>query len=101
MTKLTHAIRPPARPIAGGLWLTFMVAMWLAFFALAAANALDSVWNAVRDLPVVAELCVWFLAFPWMLGTAVWESAWPFGARAAAAAAFALAWTWISIPRVR
>ena len=54
------------------VWLAFMVGMWIAFFAALYADQLDAVRGWVRDLPLLAELGLWLLAFPWLLGTAVW-----------------------------
>jgi len=45
-----------------------MVAMWIAFFAALAADRLDAAQEWVRDLPLVAELGLWLLAFPFLLG---------------------------------
>jgi hypothetical protein len=82
-------------------WLAFMVASWLVFAAVALTTgaALTDAWDAVRDLPVVLEVVVWFLALPWMVALAVWESGWSEAARVAGVSCVAVAWTLMSIPR--
>ena len=78
-----------------------MVGMWIAFFATLAADQLHAVQVWMRDLPLLAELGLWLLAFPWLLGTAVWESSWAPWLRTLLVAAFAIGWTLISLPRSR
>lgn len=94
-------LRPESSRIGGLVWLAFMVGLWIAFFAALAADRLDAVQAWVRDLPLVAELGLWLLTFPFLLGTAVWESSWALPLRALLVAAFAVGWTLISIPRSR
>ena len=38
---------------------------------------LDSLWNWVRALPAVAEIIVWVLFLPIMVGLWIWEGSWP------------------------
>jgi hypothetical protein len=92
-------VRPQASRVGGVLWFVFMVAMWIAFFLLLFADRLDNVWHWARDLPLLVELVLWVLTFPWLLGTAVWESSWPSWLRGLLVVTFAVGWTWISIPR--
>jgi hypothetical protein len=99
--RVVDRIRPESSRIGGLVWLAFMVGMWFAFFGALAADRLDAVQAWVRDLPLVAELGLWLLAFPFLLGTAVWESSWALPLRALLIAAFAVGWTLISIPRSR
>jgi hypothetical protein len=87
------------RPIGATLWFLWMVGMWIAFFALLFADQLDEIWRLVRDLPLVAEIVLWVLFLPWMLGTAVWTTSWPMWIRVALVACFAVGWTVVSIPR--
>jgi hypothetical protein len=92
-------VRPQASRVGGVLWLLFMVAMWIVFFVALFADRLDNVWHWARDLPLVVELILWLLTFPWLLGAAVWESSWPSWLRVLLVVTFAVGWTWISIPR--
>jgi hypothetical protein len=89
----------PHRPIGATLWFLWMVGMWMAFFALLFADQLDEIWRAVRDLPFVAEMVLWVLFLPWMLGMAVWTTSWATWIRVALVACFAVGWTLVSIPR--
>ena len=98
---LAERIRPESSRVGGLIWLVFMVGMWIAFFSALAADQLDAVQAWVRDLPLLGELGLWLLAFPWLLGTAVWESSWAPLVRALLVAAFAIGWTLISLPRKR
>ena len=69
---------PPCRSAqAGGpdawsglIWIDFVLGMWIAFFAALAGDQLHAVQVWARDLPLLAELGLWLLAFPWLLGTA-------------------------------
>ena len=97
--RLVDRLRPESSRLGGLLWLVVMVGMWVAFFAALFADQLDAVREWVRDLPLVAELGLWLAAFPWLLGTAVWESSWAPVPRTLLVAAFAIGWTLISIPR--
>jgi len=38
---------------------------------------LDLLWNWVQALPSVAEIIVWVLFLPIMVGLWIWESSWP------------------------
>jgi hypothetical protein len=78
-----------------------MVGMWIAFFITLLGDQLGQVWQWVRDLPLLFELGLWLLSFPWLLGTAVWESSWAPWLRVGLVASFAIAWTLISIPRAK
>jgi hypothetical protein len=89
----------PRRPIGATLWFLWIVGMWMAFFVLLFADQLDKIWGAVRDLPFVAEIVLWVLFLPWMLGTAVWTTSWSGWIRVALVACFAVGWTVVSIPR--
>jgi len=101
MTEIT----PPTislhrrRPLGATLWFLWMVVMWDAFFVLLFAYRLDGIWDAVRDLPLLVEVVAWVAFLPWMLGTAVWTSAWPAALRVLLVACFAVGWTIVSIPR--
>ena len=98
---LAERLRPESSRVGGLIWLVFMVGMWIAFFATLAADQLDSVQAWVRDLPLLAELGLWLLVFPFLLATAVWESSWAPSLRVLLVAAFAIGWTLISLPRSR
>jgi hypothetical protein len=99
MSGLATTIRPPSSRIGGVAWLVFMVGMWIAFFVMLVGERLDDLWRWARDLPLVLELGLWLLTFPWLLGTAVWQSSWTPWLRVALVASFAIGWTLISIPR--
>lgn len=98
---LAERLRPESSRVGGLIWLVFMVGMWIAFFVALLADQLHAVSQWVRDLPLLAELGLWLLAFPWLLGTAVWESSWALLLRALLVAVFAIGWTLISLPRSR
>jgi hypothetical protein len=53
--------------------------LWLGFGAALVFNQpmLDTVWQALRGLPLIFQGIVWLLALPVTLGLWVWESAWP------------------------
>jgi hypothetical protein len=99
LSEMAARVRPQASRVGGVLWLLFMVAMWIVFFVALYADRLDSVWHWARDLPLVVELVLWLLTFPWLLAAAVWENSWPSWLRVLLVVTFAAGWTWISIPR--
>jgi hypothetical protein len=92
-------MRPPSARVGAVAWLVFMVGIWIAFFVALLGEWLGSVWQWARDLPLLLELGLWLLMFPWLLGTAVWESSWAPWLRVCLVASFAVGWTLISIPR--
>jgi len=94
-----RAAVPGTRKGGSLAWFAWMEAMWGAFFALLVVGQLDEVWNWVRDLPLFGEIVAWVVAFPWLLGTAVWGSDWATWARVLLVIVFALAWSSISIPQ--
>lgn len=101
MSGLATTVRPSSSRVGGVAWLVFMVGMWIAFFFVLVGDRLDNVWQWARDLPLVLELGLWLLTFPWLLGTAVWQSSWTPWLRVGLVASFAIGWTLISIPRAK
>jgi hypothetical protein len=78
-----------------GGWLVFLVAV------VASRQALDDAWTAVRQLPLVAELAIWLLGFPFLLGLAIWQASWVEALRLAAVAIVAGAYIFMFLPRKR
>ena len=99
MSGLAAPVRPPSSRIRGVAWLVFMVGIWIVFLGALLGDRLADVWQWARDLPLVLELGVWLLTFPWLLGTVVWESSWAAWLRIVLVASFVIGWTLISIPR--
>lgn len=104
----TTATRRPARaPAPPGLFAYFsfaiMVAGWTAFALalLVSQGSLDDVWTAVRDLPLVPELAVWLVGFPFLLGLAIWESGWDETLRLTLLTLVMIAYTLMFVPRER
>jgi hypothetical protein len=64
---------------SGVLFAIFLV-VWVAFGAgiVVSQGSVDQAWQAIRDLPIVAQAVVWVLFLPVMIGLWVWESDWPF-----------------------
>jgi hypothetical protein len=81
------------------VWFVWMVGMWVAFFVLLRTDRLDALASSIQDLPWFAEIVVWFLFFPWVLGTAVWTGDLSESVRVLLVVIFAAGWTIISIPR--
>jgi hypothetical protein len=76
-----------------------MVGIWVAFFVMLRTERLDGLWSSIRDLPLLAEIVVWFLFMPWLLGTAVWTNAWSEWVRVLLVLTLVVGWTIVSIPR--
>ena len=53
--------------------------LWVGFAIALVVNRewLDLLWNWVQALPSVAEIIVWVLFLPIMVGLWIWESSWP------------------------
>ena len=98
ITPPTTALRRH-RPLGATLWFLWMILLWVAFFVLLSADRLDELWSAIRELPLLAEVGMWVMFLPWMLGTAVWTSSWPTVVRVLLVVCFAVGWTMASIPR--
>jgi hypothetical protein len=62
----------------GVLFVLFAV-IWVAFGAglLLSQGSLDQAWQAIRDLPLIAQVGVWLLFLPVMIGLWIWETTWP------------------------
>ena len=52
------------------LWVGFAIALIMN------REWLDLLWNWVRALPTVAEVMIWLLFLPSMVGLWIWESSW-------------------------
>jgi hypothetical protein len=94
------AVRPARFAYAS---FAIMIAGWVAFAVTLAASrqTLDDVWTSVRELPLAVELVVWLVAFPFLVGLAIWQASWSEAARLAAIALVAAAYTVLFIPRDR
>jgi len=57
---------------------------------------LDLLWNWMRALPFLAEIIVWVLFLPIMVGLWIWESSWPALVRLLAFAGI-VGWTLIPV----
>ena len=101
----TAAVNEPRRSWPARLFayvsFAIMVGGWLAFLValIASQQTLDEAWTAVRDLPLLAEALVWLLAFPFLVGLAIWHASWDEAVRLVAIALLALAYTWMFTPR--
>lgn len=53
--------------------------LWLGFAAALIFNQalLETAWQTLRGLPVIAQAVVWLLVLPVAIGLWVWESSWP------------------------
>ncbi len=53
--------------------------LWLGFGAALVFNQalLDTIWQALRALPLAVQIAVWLLLLPVTAGLWIWESAWP------------------------
>jgi hypothetical protein len=78
-----------------GGWIAFAVA-WAT-----SPDTLDDIWTSVRDLPLVLEIPVWIIAFPFLVGLAIWQSSWDEALRLVAITGLAVAYTFMFIPRER
>jgi hypothetical protein len=90
---------PRGRSRRSVLWFAWVAVLWVVFFALLLTDRLDAVWDWIVGLPLVAEIVVWVVFFPWVLGTFVWTRDWTDWLRLALVVLFAVGWTLVAIPR--
>ncbi len=59
--------------------IVIFVVLWVGFVIALVVNPewLDSLWNWVRSLPLVAEIIVWLVFLPIVVGLWIWTSSWP------------------------
>jgi hypothetical protein len=97
----TSGTEPEVRRLSRGSkgWFGWMAGMWVVFFVLLNSGRIDDIATWIRDLPLLLEIVVWVVFFPWVLATAVWTSDWSEGLRLTLVILFAAAWTIVSIPR--
>jgi hypothetical protein len=78
--------------------VVIFVILWVGFASSLVVNPewLDSLWNWVRALPTVAEVIVWVLLLPIMVGLWIWESSWSDLVRLLAAAGI-VGWTLLAV----
>jgi hypothetical protein len=95
-------VRTPSVLFAYGSF-AIMVGGWLAFAValVASPQTLDDVWTSVRDLPLIVEGVVWLLAFPFLIGLAIWQASWDEAVRLTVIAVLAVAYTYMFVPRAR
>ena len=84
-----------------GVLFALFALLWLAFAigVVASQGAVDQAWQQIRDLPLVAQIVVWILFLPVMVGMWIWESALPFIVRAALVLGLAGWNLWMFLPR--
>lgn len=72
------------------LWVGFAIGL------LVNREWLDLFWNWVGALPAVAEIIVWLVLLPIMVGLWIWESSWPALVRLLAFAGI-VGWTFLAV----
>ena len=65
--------------VLGTYAIVIFAMLWVGFAIALVVNRewLDLLWNWVQALPSVAEIIVWVLFLPGMVGLWIWESSWP------------------------
>ena len=78
--------------------IAIFVVLWVGFASALIVNRewLDILWYSVRELPLVAEIIVWVLFLPIMVGLWIWESSWPAFVRLLGFAGI-VAWTLVAV----
>ena len=81
--------------------IVIFVVLWVGFAIALVVNRewLDLLWNWVRALPSVAEIIVWVLFLPIMVGLWIWESSWPALVRLVGFSGI-IAWTLLAVSRL-
>ena len=62
-----------------GVLFGIFAIMWVAFAAglIFSQGSVDQAWQTIRELPLIAQVVVWVLFLPVMVGLWVWETSWP------------------------
>ena len=101
------AARRPSVRTPSGLFayasFAVMVGGWVAFAValVASQQTLGDVWTSIRELPLLVEGVVWLLAFPFLLGLAIWQASWDEAVRLTLIVVLAVAYTYMFVPRAR
>ena len=84
--------------VLGTYAIVIFALLWAGFAIALVVNPLwlDLLWNWVRALPPVAEIIVWVLFLPIMVGLWIWESSWPDLVRLLAFAGIVV-WTLVAV----
>lgn len=102
-TRVEHRSAGSHRQGRPGAWIAFalMVGGFAAFWVLAASSpgTIDSLWSRLRDLPFLAEVVIWLVAFPLTLSMAVWESSWAEWIRVLLVIGFTVTWSYLFYPK--
>ena len=82
--------------------IVIFVVLWVGFAIALVVNRewLDILWSSARELPLVAEIIVWVLLLPIMVGLWIWESSWPALVRLLGFAGI-VAWTLVAVSSLR
>ena len=78
--------------------IVILTILWVGFAIALVVNRewLDLLWNWVRTLPSVAEIVLWVLFLPAMVGLWIWESSWSVLVRLLAFAGIVV-WTLVAV----
>lgn len=62
-----------------GVLFAIFAFIWIVFAAglIWSQGSVDQAWQSIRDLPLIAQIVVWVLFLPVMVGLWVWETTWP------------------------
>ncbi len=76
--------------------------LWVGFIVALVVNRewLDLLWDWVRALPPVAEVIVWVVFLPIVVGLWIWESPWPTLVQVLAGAGMVV-WTLLAVSSFR
>jgi hypothetical protein len=76
--------------------------LWLAFAAalLFKRERLKITWQSIRKLPLLAQLLLWLLFLPVMLGLWIWQTSWPLWLRLVLIAGLAWWNVYVFFPRL-
>ena len=72
------------------LWVGFVIAL------IVNPEWLDSLWDWVRGLPIVAEIIAWLVFLPIVVGLWIWTSSWPILVQLLAGAGI-VGWTLVAV----
>ena len=78
--------------------IVIFAVLWIGFAVALVMNPewLNSLWDWVRTLPIVAEIIVWLVFLPIVVGLWIWTSSWPVLVQLLAGAGI-VGWTLVAV----
>lgn len=101
---LARGLHPGGTARVFSLWrwlsISLIIVLW-AFFgvtAISTPTTLHEIWAWAGDLSLAAQIGVWIIALPWMVGIAIFQAVWPDLVRVLLIIGVAIVSVWTFLP---